>query len=91
MRWIERYRFPVSKYMNHGYKMYNVENIVSSYVISLVTDGNQTYHGDHFEMYRNSKSLYCVPGTNIALEVNYTSKTNKLIAKEISFVITRGR
>ena len=36
-----------------------------------------TYHGDCFEMYRNIKSLCCVPGTNLVLLVNYTSKTNK--------------
>ena len=28
--------------------MYSVVNIVDNYVISLVTDGNQTSHGDHF-------------------------------------------
>ena len=42
-----------------------------------MTDGNQTYRGDHFEMYRSTESLCCVPGTNIVLQVNYTSKTNK--------------
>ena len=36
-----------------------------------------TYHGDHFEMYRNIKSLCCIPRTNLVLLVNYTSKTNK--------------
>ena len=30
----------------------------------MVTDGNQTNQGDHFEMYRNIKSLHCVTGTN---------------------------
>ena len=41
----------------------------------MVTDGNQTYHGDHFEiLYRNIKSLCCVPGTNAMLQVNHTSK-----------------
>ena len=43
----------------------------------MVTDGNLTYHGDHFEMYRNIKSLGCVTRTSIVLQVNYTSKTNK--------------
>ena len=41
-------------------------------------------------MYANVKSLCCVPGTHIVLWVNYTSKTNKLIEKEIRFVVTRG-
>ena len=35
--------------------------------------------------------LYCVTGINIVLQINYTSKptdqTNKLIEKEIRFVI----
>ena len=47
-------------------------------------------HDDHFEMYRNIQSLRCVPGTNIVVYINYTSKTNKLIEKEIRFVVTRG-
>ena len=55
----------------------------------MVTDGNQTYHGDHFEMYRKIKSLCCVPGTNNVLQVNYTSKTNKQ-KKNIRFVVTRS-
>ena len=41
----------------------------------MVTDGNQTYHGDHFEIYINIESLCCVKGTNIALQGNYTSET----------------
>ena len=28
-------------------------------------------------MFRNTESLYCVTGTNIVLQVNYTSKTRK--------------
>ena len=42
-----------------------------------MTDGNWTYCGDHFEMQRNSESLNCVSGTNIVLQVNYTSQSNK--------------
>ena len=30
----------------------------------MVTDGNQIYHGDHFVMYRNVKSLCRAPGIN---------------------------
>ena len=40
------------------------------------TDGYQTYHGDHFVMHRNIESLFCAPGANTVLQVNYTS-TNK--------------
>ena len=39
----------------------------------MVTDGNQTYCGDHFAMYTNVESLCCTPETNIKLYVNYTS------------------
>ena len=35
--------------------------------------------------------LCCIPGTNIVSQVNYTSKPNKLIDKEIRFVVSRGR
>ena len=28
----------------------------------MVTDDNYIYHGDHFEMYRNVKSLCYIPG-----------------------------
>ena len=42
-------------------------------------------------MHRNIKSLGYVLGTNIVLQINYTSKTNKLIEKEVRFVVTRGR
>ena len=33
----------------------------------MVTDDNQIYQRDHFEMHRNIKSLCCIPGTNIVL------------------------
>ena len=36
-------------------------------------DINQTYCGDHFVIYTNTESLYCIPETNIMLYVNYTS------------------
>ena len=43
----------------------------------MMIDGNQTYHGDHFVMYRNIESLCCAPGTTIVLQVNYISKNKK--------------
>ena len=39
----------------------------------MVMDGNQTYCGDHFAMYTNTKSLCCTPETNIMLYINYIS------------------
>ena len=39
----------------------------------MVTDGNQTYCGDHFVNYANIESLCCAPETNIMLYDNYTS------------------
>ena len=56
----------------------------------MAADGNQTYHGEHFVIYKNTESPY-VLGTNIVLQANYTSKINKLIEKEITFVVTRGK
>ena len=53
---------------NSRSEMYSVGNIVNNCV---------TRHRDHFEMYRNIESLCCVPGINIVLLVNYTSKTDK--------------
>ena len=50
---------------------YITGNTVNNIVITLVTDGNQTYCGDHFVMYRNIKSLFCPPGTNIVSQFNY--------------------
>ena len=57
----------------------------------MVTDGNWTYQGDHFEMYRNILSLCCVPWTNRVLQVSYTSKTNEQIhRKRDQIVVNRG-
>ena len=44
---------------------------------SFHCDSNQTYRDDHFEMYRNIKSLGCITGTNVVLQDKYISKTNK--------------
>ena len=41
MKETARYKFPVIKYMLHGYEMHTVENIVDSmYHFHTVTDGN---------------------------------------------------
>ena len=56
--------------------VWGLQSITMEY-LCMMTDGNQTYHSDHFEMYRNIESLCCVPGTNIVLQISYTSKTNK--------------
>ena len=55
--------------------------LITMLYLCMVTDGNQTQHDGHFEMYRNIKSLYCVPGTNIVLQVNYTPKTKQIHGK----------
>ena len=39
----------------------------------MVRDVNETYCGDHFTIYTNTKSLRYIPETNIMLYVNYTS------------------
>ena len=58
----------------------------------MVTDGNQTYGGDHFQMCRNTKSLCCVTGTTIMLYINYTLKSTKQTnsQKKIRFLVTSG-
>ena len=40
----------------------------------MVTDGNQTYHDEHFEKYRNIKTVCCITGINIVLQVNIPQK-----------------
>ena len=42
-------------------------------LLCMVTDGKQTYCGDHFVVYANIESLCCTPKTNIRSSVNYTS------------------
>ena len=56
--------------MNHGYERYRVENVVSNYIchLSMVTDCNQTYRGDHFEMDRNTEPLCYVTATNSVVD-----------------------
>ena len=50
--------------------MQTMENIVNEN--NLVTDGNQTYCGDYFVMYRNIKSLFCAPETlSVVVQLNY--------------------
>lgn len=48
----------------------------------MVTDTNQTYHGDHFAIYTNIKPLCCMPETNIMLHINHTS-VNEYIMGQI--------
>ena len=59
----------------------------------MVTDQNQAYCGDHFEMYRNIESLCCVTGTNSVVGQLYfkNKQTKELIEKDVKFVVTRGR
>ena len=53
-------------------------------------DGNHTYCDDHLKCIEIS--IYNVEKQQLtAFEINYISKTNKLIDKEIRFVVTRGR
>ena len=54
-----------------------------------MTVDNQTYCGDDFEVYRNIKSLCCVPKTNM-VQVNYMSKTTNLQKKNEKLVVSLG-
>ena len=47
----------------------------------MVTQHKQTYHADHFEMYKNIKSLCCITKNNTVLQVTYTSKQMNLQKK----------
>ena len=75
--------------MTHGYEMYSghstfiVQSITKQY-LCMVIDGNQTYCGDHFEMYRNTESPCHIKGTNIVLiGISYLrNKKNKHIKKK---------
>ena len=42
----------------------------------MVTDGNYTYPGEQWVMYRIVESICCAPETNIILYVDYTSLLN---------------
>lgn len=50
----------------------------------MVTDGNQTYCGDHFTVYTNVTSLCCIPQTNIMLYYTATKKGKKIKEKHAS-------
>ena len=72
----QRYRLSVAKQMSHGYETHGAGKEVNHYVISL--HGWQTVTRLTVAIIRNIKSLHCVQGTNIGLQVNYTSlKKNK--------------
>ena len=69
---------------------YSVINIVNNFLVSLVTDDNC----DHFEMYRNIRSLCYGPGINIVCKsIIHEKLTNQLtnLLKKSQFVATRGR
>ena len=43
----------------------------------MVTDGNQTYWGDHFITCKNNESLYCTPESNIVSQLDFINKQNR--------------
>ena len=47
--------------------------------LCMLTDANETHHVDHFAMCRNIKSPCCALGTNVVLQVDYTSIKNKIL------------
>ena len=65
MKGIKKYKLPVLKQISIEDVLCIIENIINNIVITFVTDGNQAYHGDHFIMYKNIKSLCCTPEINI--------------------------
>ena len=53
--------------------MHSIWNLANNIVTTLVKGSHWTYCDDHFIMYKNIKSLYCIPETNIIVYVNYNS------------------
>ena len=73
--------------MSQGFEMYSVRNMVSNYVLCLYGKVSYQIHGgDQFQMYRGKSGS--ITGTNIVLQINYTSETNSEEA-ELRFVVTR--
>lgn len=57
---------------------HSIRNMLNSIVITfIVTYGNQIYHGYHFIMYANVRSLCSTPETNIIFYINYISLKKK--------------
>ena len=69
--------------MSHGDEMYSPGNIVSNNVLSMYGDRKVTslVNSGHFVMCRNMESLCPAPRSYKVLQLNSTSKTNKLILK----------
>ena len=53
-----------------------------------MVDGNYTYCGDLFVMFKNIESPRCTPGTKSVQVI--LLQTSKLREKEIRFLVTRG-
>ena len=50
---------------------------VMRHCLCMVTDGNATYHGDGFEMHRNTDSLCHLLRASIVSQVSYPPKTDR--------------
>ena len=60
----------------------------------VVTDGNQTYPGDHFVIYRNIGLLCSVPETNTmcrSILLQQTDVEIKKLTEKIRYLATRDR
>ena len=53
--------------------MKSIGNTVDNVVLTLVAEGDYTYHGEHGVMSRIVEPLCCTQVTNITLYVNCTS------------------
>ena len=63
--------------MSHGYEIHMHGNTVNNYVISLCDDIVTRLTVVIILKYIEIKLLGCITQTNMVLQVNYTSKTNK--------------
>ena len=57
----------------------------------MLIDGDYTYSGDQWAMYRTVKSLGCTLGTNITLYINYTLKKSVRIYDIINMAFQIGK
>lgn len=58
MKGIKKQKLPVIKQISHGDVNYSIENMVKTTVLTLETDGNQTYHGERFTTCVRTESLH---------------------------------
>lgn len=70
----KRYQRPRIEYMSHGDITYSTGDIINTSVVTAVTDGYDTYRGEHTIRHINVQSLCCTAETNRILGPLYLNK-----------------